>query len=117
MAQGDRRQPAEAFGDAEALTDPLRVPPPPASVESAHAGVPGGETSAGTKMSGMQGRFRSEKVPQIEREVGDPAPPEVEIDGRTYRLVETIGSLQAGDFVALYDEIPPGRALEPSGSV
>jgi hypothetical protein len=58
-------------------------------------------------MSGMQGRFRSEKVPQIEREVGDPAPPEVEIDGRTYRLVETIGSLQAGDFVALYDEIPP----------
>lgn len=68
-------------------------------------------------MSGMQGRFRSEKVPQIEREVGDPAPPEVEIDGRTYRLVETIGSLQAGDFVALYDEIPPGRALEPSGSV
>ena len=31
-------------------------------------------------MSGMQGRFRSEKVPQIEREVGDPAPPEVEID-------------------------------------
>ena len=68
-------------------------------------------------MSGMQGRFRSEKVPQIEREVGDPAPPEVEIDGRTYRLVETIGSLQAGDFVALYDEIPPGRALEPARSV
>lgn len=59
-------------------------------------------------MSGMQGRFRSEKVPQqIEREVGDPAPPEVEIDGRRYRLVESIGSLQAGDFVALYDEIPP----------
>ena len=56
-------------------------------------------------MSGMQGRFRSEKVAQIEREVGNPAPPEVEIDGRTYRLVETIGSLQAGDFVALYDEI------------
>ena len=64
-------------------------------------------------MSGMQGRFRSEKVPQIEREVGDPAPPEVEIDGRTYRLVETIGSLQAGDFVALYDEIPPDERQNP----
>jgi hypothetical protein len=71
----------------------------------------------GLRWSCMQGCFRSEKVPQIEREVGDPAPPEVEIDGRTYRLVETIGSLQAGDFVALYDEIPPGRALEPSRSV
>ena len=67
--------------------------------------MPGGETSAGTKISGMQGRFRSEEVAQIEREVGNPAPPEVEIDGRRYRLVESIGSLQAGDFVALYDEI------------
>ena len=63
----------------------------------------------GLRLSGMQGRFRRERVPQIEREVGDPAPPEVEIDGRTYRLVETIGSLQAGDFVALYDEIPPDK--------
>ena len=38
----------------------------------------------------MQGAFRSEKVPQIEREVGDPAPPEVEIDGRTYVLEHPI---------------------------
>lgn len=58
----------------------------------------------------MLGRFRSSKVPELTREVPNPAPLEYVIAGRTYKLtLETAGS--SDEMIAVYVEVPASEDL------
>jgi hypothetical protein len=112
-----RRQPAGALGDAEALTDPLRVPSHLLPVESAHAGVPGGETSAGTNMSRNASTLPKRKGRTDRTRGGRPSSARSG-DRRPHVPPGGNDRLPAGRRLrGAVRRDPPGQALEPSRSV